>query len=140
NVVHDVNLFGGDLGSVTNPALGLTLPLTAPDQTATLGPLAKNNIPPTVNSGGDYSGNQGTAVAFDGSGSSSVCGFPTLRWDFSDGGVAFGAHPQHTFTGSGVYSGQLTATDATGLTSTTTFSVDIANLPPVVTAGPDAGA
>jgi hypothetical protein len=136
----DQDLFGGDLGSVTNPAVGLTLPLTAPDQSVTLGPLAKNNIPPTADSGGNYSGDQGSPVHFDGSGSSSVCGFPGLRWDFSDGGVAFGAHPQHTFNGSGVYSGQLTATDATGLTSTTNFSVDIANLPPVVNAGPDMGA
>jgi hypothetical protein len=136
----DQGLFGGDLGSVTNPALGLTLPLTAPDQAVTLGTLAKNNIPPTVDSGGDYSGTQGTPVVFDGSGSTSVCGAPTLRWDFSDGGVAFGAHPQHTFNGGGVYSGQLTATDATGLTSTTNFSVDIANLSPAVTAGPDTSA
>jgi PKD repeat protein len=136
----DVNLFGGDLGSVTNPSAGLSLPLTAPDQAVTLGPLAKNNVPPVVDAGGSYSGSQGSPVTFDGSGSSSVCGFPTLRWDFSDGGVAFGAHPQHVFTGSGTYSGQLTATDATGLTSSTTFSVDITNLAPVVTAGPDVGA
>ncbi|MGZ8513465.1 MAG: PKD domain-containing protein, partial [Candidatus Limnocylindrales bacterium] len=74
---------------------------------------------------------------FDGSGSSSPCGFPTLRWDFSDGGVAFGKTPQHTFQGPGVYSGQLTATDATGLTSTTTFSVTIDNLAPATNAGPD---
>jgi PKD repeat protein len=79
-------------------------------------------------------------VPFDGSGSSSVCGFPTLRWDFSDGGVAFGAHPVHTFGGSGLYSGQVTATDATGLTSSTTFSVAITNQPPAVDAGPAAGA
>ncbi|MDT4911307.1 MAG: large repetitive protein [Pseudonocardiales bacterium] len=138
--IVDVDLFGGDLGSITNHAVNLNLPMTAPNQTVTLGALAKNNIPPTADTGGDYSGNQGTAVQFDGSGSSSVCGAPALRWDFSDGGVAFGAHPQHTFTGKGVYSGQLTATDASGLTSTSTFSVDIANLPPVVTAGPDMGA
>jgi PKD repeat protein len=106
-----------------------------------LGTLAKNNVPPIADAGGGasntYSGNQGSPITFDGSGSSSVCGFPTLRWDFSDGGVAFGKNPQHTFQGSGTYSGLLTATDATGLTSTTTFSIVVANLAPVVVAGPD---
>jgi PKD repeat protein len=102
-----------------------------------LGAVQHNNIPPSVNAGGPYSGNEGSPISFDGSGSSSICGFPNLRWDFSDGGVAFGKFPQHTFADNGVYSGQLTATDATGLTSTTTFSVDVANVAPAVNAGPD---
>ena len=101
-----------------------------------LGNVQANNIPPTVSAGGPYSGNEGSPVSFDGSGNSSICGFPTLRWDFSDGGVAFGKFPQHTFGDNGVYSGLLTATDATGLTSTTTFSVPVANLAPSVSAGP----
>ena len=107
-----------------------------------LGTLAKNNIPPTADAGGGathtYSGNEGSPITFDGSGSTSVCGFPTLRWDFSDGGVAFGKNPQHTFQGSGTYSGLLTATDATGLVSTTTFSIQVANLPPVIVFSPNA--
>jgi hypothetical protein len=140
--VVDTDIFGGDLGSITSAAAGISMPMTAPDQVVDLGPLAKNNIPPTVDAGngGSYSGSEGHPVAFDGGGSSSVCGFPTLRWDFSDGGVAFGAHPVHTFTGAGLYSGQLTATDTTGLTSATTFSADITNLPPAVDAGPNVGA
>ena len=140
-VTVDSGIFGGDLGSITTPTAGIALPLTAPDQTVDLGTLAKNNIPPVVDpgNGGAYSGDEGQPVQFDGSGSSSVCGFPTLRWDFSDGGVAFGPHPVHTFGGSGLYSGMLTATDATGLTSTTTFSVNITNEPPAVDAGPNVG-
>lgn len=140
--IVDTNLFGGDLGSITTPPAHTTLPLTAADETTDLGPLAKNNIPPVVDAGssGTYTGDEGQAVSFDGSGSGSVCGFPTLRWDFSDGGVGFGAHPVHTFTGAGLYSGQVTATDATGLTSSTTFSVAVANRAPVVDAGPDLGA
>lgn len=101
------------------------------------GAVLPNNIPPTASAGGPYSGNEGAPITFDGSGSSSICGFPTLRWDFSDGGVAYGESPQHTFEGPGVYSGLLTATDATGLTSTTTFSVTVSNLPPVANAGPN---
>lgn len=102
-----------------------------------MGEVQPNNIPPVVDAGGPYAGNEGAAIHFDGSGSSSVCGFPTLRWDFSDGGVAFGPAPFHTFPGSGTYSGMLTATDPTGLSSTTTFSVEITNQAPVVHAGPD---
>ncbi len=102
-----------------------------------LGAVQHNNIPPTVDAGGPYAGDEGSPISFDGSGSSSICGFPTLRWDFSDGGVAFGKSPKHTFADNGTYSGLLTATDATGLTSTTTFSVDVANLNPSVNAGPD---
>ena len=102
-----------------------------------MGNVLHNNIPPTVSAGGPYVGPEGSAFSFDGSGSSSICGFPTLQWNFSDGGVAFGEYPQHTFPGSGTYSGLLTATDVTGLSTTTTFSVTVNNLPPVVAAGPD---
>ncbi|MDT4964678.1 MAG: hypothetical protein QOF87_4325 [Pseudonocardiales bacterium] len=140
-VTFDEALFGGNIGSITSSAAGISLPLTAPDQTIDLGTLAKNNVAPVVDAGngGVYSGDEGQPVQFDGSGSSSVCGFPTLRWDFSDGGVAFGAHPVHTFGGSGLYSGQLTATDATGLTSSTTYSVNVTNGAPAVHAGPNVG-
>ena len=117
-----------------------TLAMTGSGATFDMGAVQANNIPPVANAGGPYNGNEGSPISFDGSGSSSICGFPALRWDFSDGGVAYGASPQHTFQGPGVYSGLLTATDATGLVSTTTFSVTIDNLPPAVTAGPDVGA
>ncbi|HLO34904.1 MAG TPA: PKD domain-containing protein, partial [Candidatus Deferrimicrobium sp.] len=83
-----------------------------------------------------YSGTQGQPITFSGIGSTSVCGFPTLRWDFSDGGVAWGALPQHTFQGSGLFSGLLTATDDTGLTNTKTFAIDVADAAPIANAGP----
>lgn len=131
----------GEFGHKDTPAADISFGLAGPDTSVVLGTLQKNNVPPTANAGGGlfhtYSGDQGSPITFDGSGSSSVCGFPTLRWDFSDGGVAFGRSPQHTFAGSGTYSGLLTATDATGLTNSTTFSIVVANLAPVVSAGPD---
>lgn len=111
--------------------------MSGPGATFDLGTVQANNIPPTADAAGPYAGSEGSPVTLDGSGSTSICGTPTLRWDFSDGGVAFGPSPQHTFADNGVYSGQLTATDATGLTSTTTFTVDVANVPPQVDAGPD---
>ncbi|HEY5487299.1 MAG TPA: PKD domain-containing protein [Candidatus Limnocylindrales bacterium] len=117
-----------------------TIAMTGSGATFDLGAVQANNIPPVSKAGGPYVGNEGSAISFDGSGSSSICGFPTLQWNFSDGGVAYGEFPQHAFQGPGVYSGLLTATDATGLVSTTTFSVIITNLPPVVSAGPNVGA
>jgi hypothetical protein len=139
-ILPSFGVFGGDIKTIAAPSHDAGLSLTGDTATQVLGTLAPNNIPPTPDAGGGathaYSGNEGTAVGFDGSGSSSPCGFPTLRWDFSDGGVAFGRNPEHTFEGPGVYSGLLTATDVTGLSATQTFSVDIGNLAPVVNAGP----
>ena len=104
-----------------------------------LGPIAANNVPPDTDAGGPYSGDEGVPIQFDGTASTSVCGFDSLalRWDFSDGGVAFGAQPFHTFEDSGVYSGLLTATDPTGLSNSVAFSVAVDNQDPVADAGPD---
>ena len=123
--------------SIDAGTVGGSITLTGAGATFDLGAVQPNNIPPGVDAGGPYAGDEGSPITFNGSGSSSVCGFPTLRWDFSDGGVAFGPTPQHPFADDGVYSGLLTATDATGLSSTTTFSVTVANLPPSVDGGPD---
>jgi hypothetical protein len=137
----NIVLWDKELTSTNLTDTVLDFPLTAPDGVADLGPIAKNNIPPTADAGLDlYTGDQGSPIVFSGIGSKSVCGFPTLRWDFSDGGVAFGALPKHTFQGSGLYSGLLTATDATGLTDTTTFAIDVANAAPSANAGPDTSA
>lgn len=131
-------------GTYTTPALVSTsgadlgaIPLAAPDQQVDLGPVLPNNVAPSPDAGGPYSGVEGTAVQFDGSASSGVCGTGTLVWNFSDGGVAYGVHPQHVFHGPGVYSGLLTSTDADGNVGTTTFTVTISNLAPVANAGPD---
>ena len=107
-----------------------------------LGPIAANNIPPSTDAGGPYSGQEGTPIQFDASGTTSVCGVNSLafRWDFSDGGVAFGKQPFHTFQDNGTFSGQLTATDPTGLSNTVNFSVTVSNQNPIANAGPDTAA
>ncbi len=129
-------------GSFATPSIHMgtttgSVAVTGSGASFDLGAVQANNVPPVANAGGPYAGNEGSPISFDGSGSSSICGFPTLQWNFSDGGVAYGEFPQHTFQGPGTYSGQLVATDATGLVSTADFSVTVANLPPVVNAGPD---
>jgi PKD domain len=128
----------GPLVSSTGADLG-PISLSAPEEQVDLGPVLANNVAPTANAGGPYEGVEGTPITFNGTGSTSVCGFKnlTLVWKFSDGGVAYGAEPQHTFLGPGTYSGLLTATDADGNVATTTFNVNVANLPPIANAGPN---
>jgi hypothetical protein len=137
---------GIPVGDYTTPPLLTTtgadlgpIGMSIPDQQVDLGPVLANNVPPGANAGGPYSGVEGTPITFDGTGSTSVCGFDnlTLVWNFSDGGVAYGAMPQHTFLSPGVFSGLLTATDADGNVATQAFSVNVANLAPVANAGPD---
>jgi hypothetical protein len=125
-----VSSSGADLGPIA---------LSAPDQQVDLGPVLKNNLPPVASAGGPYAGVEGTPVNFDAGGSTSACGLSnlTFAWHFSDGGVAFGQQPQHTFRSPGVFSGELTATDADGNVGVADFSVTIGNLAPVANAGPD---
>jgi len=139
-------VFGFPVGSYTTPALFTTsgadlgpISMSAPDQQVDLGPVLANNVPPSANPGGPYSGLEGSPITFDGSGSTSVCGLSNLAlvWNFSDGGIAFGPNPQHTFEAPGVYSGLLTTTDSDGNVGMATFSVSVGNLPPVANAGPD---
>jgi hypothetical protein len=139
-------VFGFSLGSYTTPALFTTtganlgpIGMSAPDQQVDLGPVQANNVPPSANAGGPYSGVEGTPITFNGAASSSICGLGnlTLVWNFSDGGIAYGLHPQHTFEAPGVYSGLLTATDQDGNVAMATFSISVGNLAPVANAGPD---
>jgi len=123
--------------TITLPTLSDSIIMTGSGSTFNMGEVLPNNIPPVANAGGPYSGDEGSPIKLDGSASTSICGMPALRWDFSDGGVAFGTSPQHIFQGPGIYSGLLTATDVTGLSSVTTFSVEVKDLPPMANAGPN---
>jgi hypothetical protein len=58
-------------------------------------------------------------------------------WEFSNGTKSYGPSPQRAFGDNGVYDGQLTATDVTGLSATQSFTVSVANAKPSVNAGPD---
>ncbi len=133
-----IDVWDGDIVSISAPTVDFpTMTLNAPDQSATLGPVQADATPPTISSvGGPYAGTEGSPIQFNATATDN-CGPPTLRWDFSDGGVAFGPNPQHTFADNGVYSGLITATDVTGLTTTATFSITVDNVNPTVNAGPD---
>lgn len=97
------------------------------------------NQTPTAAPGGPYSGTEGVAVTFDGSGSSDPDGDALgYAWNFGDGSTGVGVSPSHSYVGSGTYTVTLTVTDTRGASSAPgTTSATIANAAPVVTAGPD---
>jgi VCBS repeat-containing protein len=90
---------------------------------------AVNDVP-VAEPNGPYSGSVGSAVSFDGSGSSDVDGtIVSYDWDFGDGTTGSGATPSHTYAETGLYTVSLTVTDNGGLTDTTSTTVDIAGIP-----------
>jgi PKD repeat protein len=101
-----------------------------------LGPLLANNVVPTIEPLGPFSGTEGSPVNFS-TVTHSQCPINSYVWQFSDGTTSYGPSPQRAFGQDGVYSGQLTVTDVTGLSSTQSFTVDITNAPPLPNAGPD---
>ncbi len=94
------------------------------------------NHAPTAVAGGPYSGSEGTAVSFDGSGSSDADGDAlTYAWSFGDASTAAGAKPSHTYANNGTYTVTLTVTDARGAASSpVTVTATVANVAPSVNA------
>jgi hypothetical protein len=113
----------------------LSLP-GAPDFSAGLGEIKPDAKPPVIHSVTAPNGQEGSPITFSANATDN-CGTPTLRWDFSDGGVAYGDSVQHTFNDNGTFSGLVTATDAAGNTAMKTFSVTVSNVTPTANAGPD---
>jgi PKD repeat protein len=93
--------------------------------------------PPNAAHGGAYTGTEGVAVAFDGSGSSDPDADPlTFDWDFGDGSPhGTGATPSHTYADNGLYTVTVTVSDGTGNSDVATTSATIANAAPQVSAG-----
>lgn len=84
-------------------------------------------LPPVANAGGPYSGTVGTAVSFNGSGSSDPQGQAlTFAWNFGDNTTGSGASPTHTYSTAGTYTASLTVTNTASLTGTATAKATIA--------------
>jgi hypothetical protein len=131
-----------------------TINLTAPGKNVDLGNLLANNIAPTVAMGPiPTNGTEGSPIQLSVTGtgpggSLSPCGDASLDivWSFDDGGTAYGKVIHHAFPDNFLgaspppHTGHVTITDPTGLSTTLTFSVPVANVPPTVNAGPDKSA
>lgn len=85
------------------------------------------DLPPNANPGGPYSGNEGSPVQFNGSGST---GASTYYWQFGDGGTSSQMNPTHTYADNGTYTVSLTVTNNSGQSDTKTTTATIANVAP----------
>jgi PKD repeat protein len=103
------------------------------------------NRPPTVSSGGNVSGAEGSAIALHGTASDPDGDTFTVKWTYTTGaGVDAGAmcsfandamaNTTITCTDDGMYNVKLEATDSKGAKSSSTAVVTVSNANPVVTA------
>jgi PKD repeat protein len=124
--------------ATTGPRV-ITFIATDPHGAQALCPVTINVQQPSLiaHPGGPYTGGEGAAVAFDGSGSSDPLG-GTLQyeWDFGDGNTGTGVSPSHTYADNGLYEVKLTVT-ADGRTAVATTSASISNVAPLVNVGAD---
>jgi PKD repeat protein len=87
------------------------------------------NLPPVCDANGPYTGDVGTPIQFDGTGSTDPDGTIVLfEWDFGDGESGTGATPTHVYTAPGSYLATLCVTDEDSAQSC--CEADVTVLPP----------
>ena len=99
--------------------------LTGSGKTIDLGDLKANNVPPTIGPLGSFSGKAGSPISFWAATTAERCEISDYVWKVSDGTTAYGPSPQKTFDIAGTMTGKLTVTDASGLTATRNFTVNV---------------
>jgi PKD repeat protein len=114
----DDTIFGG--GSVAG---GWCVNITPPTNSA-----------PIANAGGPYSGDEGSPITFNGTGSTDPDdNIESYAWDFGDGETGSGAVVDHTYANGGDYTVTLTVTDDDGASDVATASVSVADVAPTAT-------
>jgi YD repeat-containing protein len=80
--------------------------------------FSASNQTPTAEAGGPYNAATGTAVRFDGRGSTDADGqVYGYNWNFGDGSTGAGSRPSHAYSTAGTYTVSLTITDNRGAVS-----------------------
>ena len=97
---------------------------------------------PEVFAGEDRSGTEGTSISFSGYfRDANAVRTHTIEWDFGDGDTASGTlTPAHAYVDDGIYTVRLSVTSSDGVAGSDTLQVMVANVPPVVEAGPNQSA
>jgi PKD repeat protein len=97
------------------------------------------NLAPTADAGGPYTGDEGSAIHLDASGSSDPGNDAlTYAWDLDNDGRfddAPGATPSYIWAEPGIFTIRLVVTDTGGLTDVATAQVTVSNLAPSADAG-----
>ncbi|RCV64105.1 PKD repeat-containing protein [Methanophagales archaeon] len=89
------------------------------------------NQAPVADPSGPYTGTEGVAIDYDGSGSYDPDGnIISYDWDFGDGNTATGVAPTHTYAQEGTYTVTLNVTDTEGAINTSTTTATIADTEP----------
>jgi hypothetical protein len=129
----------GPVFTLPVPVGGITLPLTGSGGQVDLGNVQKEmSIPDLTNVLALYSGNVGSPIQFSSAGAKDNClNYDSLVWNFSDLGVAYGTNPYHTFQDAEIFSGQLVVTNVGGVQATKALTINVSDVAPAVTAGPN---
>ncbi|NQT24195.1 PKD domain-containing protein [candidate division KSB1 bacterium] len=86
-----------------------------------------------ANPGGPYSGQEGSVIQFNGSGSQDAI---TYSWNFGDGNTGSGVSPTHTYLDNNTYTVTLTCTNG-ALSDDGATTATISNVAPTASAGND---
>ncbi len=143
-VSYDWDFGDGSTGTGMNPshsyaAVGTyTVRLTVTDDSGLSDPAETtatisdgSNLPPVAAPNGPYSAGAGTAILFDGSGSTDPDGtIAAFDWDFGDGSAGTGMNPSHSYATVGTYTVTLTVTDDAGATDAAATTAIIGDAAP----------
>ncbi|MGD8395931.1 MAG: PKD domain-containing protein [Candidatus Eiseniibacteriota bacterium] len=90
-----------------------------------------DNLPPSCEViGGPFEGDEGSPIAFQGTGSDPGGDPLTFRWAFGDGATAIGAQVSHTYLDQGTYAVTLTVSDGDGGASQCPTTASVQNVLP----------
>jgi PKD repeat protein len=84
-----------------------------------------DTVVPVSSPGAGFTGDQGTALSFNGSASRDNLGIASYAWDFGDASSATGSTGSHTYANAGVYTAALTVWDYSGNSATSTMTVTV---------------